>query len=320
MRADPSAISFPILGRSFRVSNAPPALADWLRTSWHYPEHQLAPHPYRIEMESVSGAPSAPTPGWTPRDVEVPDRSLRFRTSGNVWEMGDARAGVRAQFDDGAARIEVWGFQNGEELSGGPCLGLAVVVSEALRASGLLPLHAAVAARGDAAVAWLGESGTGKSLTLLFAHRAGWRAVAEDLCWLEPEGLGVYGWDRGIRAWPDALRRFFPELSDAAAMADGKRGISYQRLGVDRVRSGTLAAIALLGPPADGPSRWEPATSREAVRALWEATGVPLLDRSQDSAARCVARLVRALPAARLVRGDSDLPLGDGGLGAIGLR
>jgi hypothetical protein len=270
-------------------------------------------------MASVSVAPSAPAAGWTPRDVEVPGRTLRFRAAGNIWVVGDARAGLQARFEDGAARVDVWGFQEGEEPAE-LYLGLAVVLTEALRLSGLLPLHAAVAARGDAAVAWLGTSGTGKSLTLLFAQRAGWRAVAEDLCWLEPEGLGVYGWDRGIRVWPDALERFFPELSDAAAMPDGKRRISYRRLGDDRPRSGTLSAIALLGPPVAGPSRWEPARAREVVRALWEATGVPLLARSRDAAAKCVAELVRALPAARLVRGDTDLPLGDGELRTIGLR
>jgi len=233
--------------------------------------------------------------------------------------MGDASAGLHLSFDDVATRVELWGFERSEDRSS-IYLGLSVALGEALRLSGLLPLHAAVAKRGDAAVAWLGPSGAGKSITLLLAARAGWHAVAEDLCWLEPESLRVYGWDHGIRVWPDALQQFFPDLTDAATMPDGKRFIPYHRIGALQPRSCTLSRVAILGGAAGGQSRWEPATARETVRALWEASGLPLLDSSRDAAARCVARLVRRLPAARLVRGDTELPLADAGVEPAALR
>jgi len=225
---------------------------------------------------------------------------------------------MRVNFEDSATRLQLWGGARSEEPR--PLyLGLSVALSEALRVSGLLPLHAAVAAHGDVAVAWLGPSGAGKSMTLLCASRAGWHAVAEDMCWLEPESLRVYGWDRGVRAWPDALDQFFPDLTDAAMMPDGKRFIPYHRLGADRARSCMLSHIAPLARDPEGRSRWESATAHETVKALWEATGLPLLDRSRNATARCVERLVRRVPAARLVWGDTELPLGDGGAGLADL-
>jgi len=233
--------------------------------------------------------------------------------------MGDDSAGIRVGFAAAATRIQLWGLERSED-PGQLYLGLSVALTEALRVSGLLPLHAAVASRGDAALAWLGPSGSGKSITLLFAQRAGWRAVAEDLCWIEPESLRACGWDHGIRVWPDALERFFPDLADAATMPDGKRFIPYHRIGALEPRSCTLSRVAILGRAAGGPSRWEPATAHETVRALWEASGLPLLDSSRHAAARCVARLVRRLPAARLVRGDSELPLADAGAEPAALR
>jgi hypothetical protein len=137
--------------------------------------------------------------------------------------------------------------------------------------------------------------------------------VAEDLSWLEPESLRVWGWDRTVRVWPDTLQRFFPEHGDAVALPDGKRGIPYEQLGADRARMCTLTRLALLERDEEVAvsSRTE-AEPREVVRALWEATGVPLSDAAREAAGRAIARLSRALPASRWVLGRQPPADADG--------
>jgi hypothetical protein len=307
MQPDRSSVSFAILGRPFAARNLSSHLAEWLRASWDYPDLVAPAHPYTIELEAVAWSPTGARDQWIVKEVSIPGRTLGFRNAGRMWETGDAGAGLRLELRDGASRIELWGCDGGGDLAA-LYHGLYVSLSEALRASGLVPIHAAVAAQGDETVAWLGASGIGKSTTLLHAVEAGWRAIAEDLCWLEPGTLRVYGWDRGVRCWPETLDRFLPQLREAQSMADGKRLIPYDRLGADQPRTGILTRWAVLGRDAGGASRWEPATAREVVKSLWEATGVPLSEQSRDATASVVARLSR-LPVARLVLGNTPPPL-----------
>ena len=307
MQAERSTLSFAIVGRAFAARGVSPRLAEWLRAFWEYTDLGAPLHPYVIELEAVASPPPGERDRWTEKDVAIPGRTLCFRNAGRFWETGDTDAGLRLELRDGASRIELWGWEGGGDLSA-LYHGLYVALSEALRASGLVPLHAAVASRGDETVAWLGASGIGKSTTLLYAVEAGWRAIAEDLCWLEPESLRMYGWDRGVRCWPETLERLFPQLREAQPTADGKLLIPYDRLGADQPCTGVLTRLALLSRNAAGPSLWEPASTREVVKALWEATGVPLAEPSRDATAAAVTRLSR-LPVARLVLGSAPPPL-----------
>ena len=303
MRTDPEVVAFSILGRPLAARGAPPRLAQWLHAYWDYPAPAGPGRPYAIAIETVAAAPAAAPGAWTARDVAIPGRTLRFRNTGDTWETGDAGAGLRLELGREAATILAWGWAEG----GDPDLyhGLYVAVSEALRASGLVPLHAAVARRGGETVAWLGTSGVGKSTTLLFAVEAGWSPIAEDLCWLEPETLRVDGFDRGVRCWPETLERFFPRWQGADVTGDGKRLIDYPRLGsAAGARAGTLSRLCVLGRDLAGPSRREPVTARDVVKALWEATGVPLGDWTRQLSALAVARLSR-LPVDRLILGNT---------------
>ncbi len=307
MPPDKRALAFAVLGRRFAARHVPNRLAEWLRAGWDFPELSAPAQRFAIDLDVVAAAPAGARDDWMPLEVVVPGRTIRFRSDGRRWETGDAAAGLFMELRDDGAALELWGSEHQAD----PAAlhhGVYVALTEALRASGLVPLHAAVAARGDAAVAWLGASGIGKSTTLLRAVEAGWRAVAEDLCWLEPATLRVYGWDRGVRCWPETLERFFPLLRGAEAAPDGKRIIPYDRLGVRAPRTATLTRIALLDRAAGGPSRVEAATARDLVRSLWEATGVPLSDRSREVTADAVARLSR-LPVAKLVLGSTPPPL-----------
>ena len=303
MTPESGALAFAVLGRPLVARRVPARLAAWLRESWDYPGHAAAPSGYAIELDVAAAAPSGAPHAWPELDVAVPGRRLRFRSEGSVWETGDETSGLRLEIGEGGARIELWGW---EAAGDGAARhhALYVALSEALRASGLVPLHAAVAARGGGSVAWLGRSGVGKSTTLLHAVTAGWRPVAEDLCWLEPGTLAAYGWDRGVRCWPETLRRFFPQLDGAQPTPDGKLLIAYERLGAATPLAATLTRLALLDRVAGGATRWEAVTPRDSVKALWEATGVPLASHSRQVTAAAVERL-SGLPAARYVLGDT---------------
>jgi ABC-type nitrate/sulfonate/bicarbonate transport system ATPase subunit len=59
--------------------------------------------------------------------------------------------------------------------------------------------------RDGEATALTAQSGTGKTTTLLRLIAAGWTPLAEDLAWLDPDSLTLYGWDRGIRLWQETI-------------------------------------------------------------------------------------------------------------------
>jgi hypothetical protein len=312
MPADPAVFSFDILGRRFVARHATRDLERWLRAFWEHSECDVPPHPYSIALEVIRAAPDALPPDWKACAVPVQGQTLGFRTAGAAWEMREAGGGIRFHLLAGETRIRLWGIEaaaNPEPLY----LALYVALTEALRASGLLPLHAAVAARGETGVAWLGAGGAGKSTTLLHAARTGWRPVAEDFCWLEPRNLRLYGWDRGVRVRPDMIERFFPDLGDAPADPDGKHLVPYERLGAGEPRWCVLSRLALLTRELGGSaSRWERTTAAEAVKALWESSGLPLHEPSRQLAATAIARLTREVPVARMVIGDGVPPLEGG--------
>lgn len=315
MSPDPTAISFPVLGRRLRASSPTPQLAQWLRASWDHTEHRAPDHAYVIDLECLASEPNPLERGREPATVTVQGRTLPFVKTGSAWELREPGGGLRLDLGERAARVRLWGWDE-PPYPAALYLGLQVVLSEAMRASGLMPLHAAVATRGDVAVAWLGTSGSGKSSTLLRAARAGWRPVAEDLSWFEPESLRVWGWDRGVRVWPETLERFFPEYADAPALPDGKRDIPYERLGADPERSCTLSHLALLERDEGlADSRRTDVELRDTVRALWEATGVPLSDTGRQASGTAIARLSGLLPASRWVLGRRPPADGDAWFG-----
>ena len=297
-------LAFPILGRAFTAVDVPPILTTWLRDTWDYPDRGASRADYDISLSAVATAPAERSGSWTLVEGTLPGGAVTLRSRGSCWRAGDGQAGVELEVQASGSRIYLWGWTDAAEPA--PLyLALYLMMAEALRVSGLLPLHAAVAARDGEATAWLGVSGTGKSTTLLRAARGGWHPVAEDLVWLDPSAGMAYGWDRAVRVWPDTLRRFFPDL-DGSAGADGKLLIPYSALAGAAPRRARISRLAILARQPGVPSRWEPVAPHEVTRALWEATGVALSVPARDLASRAIAELVRRLPAARLVLGDDE--------------
>ena len=58
----PERFGFAILGRSLDVQGMP-ELHDWLRTYWHFDEHDLPQHPFQIRVEPADELPPLPDAG-----------------------------------------------------------------------------------------------------------------------------------------------------------------------------------------------------------------------------------------------------------------
>jgi hypothetical protein len=298
-------IAFPLLGRPFRARGMPARLAAWLREHWHFPEHTVPTHPYGITIAPIAPAPRPRSA--TPRQVRLHGgRELEWWAGGaegaECWWTGTEEAGLRLELGAAGSRIELWGAE-----AGGADLHAALYLAlcESLRASGLLPLHAAVIVRDGRATALCGRSGVGKSTALLTAVRDGWTPLAEDLSWLDPASLALHGWDRGVRLWPEGRDR----LPDYAAArwetdADGKLFLPYHRIPAAVQRSAPLARLLALHRDPARPPGIEPLPPREAVRVLWESTGVPLAPSSRDSASRAIAELMGRVEMGRLWLGE----------------
>ncbi len=299
-------VAFPVLGRPLAASGASPSLGEWLEEHWRFDEYTVPPHAYHITIEA-SRARSRPRIGTAlTGHATLAEGELPFERRGTTWSFGDDGCGVDVEPGTQSARIVVRGW--GDGAAPRPlALALQVAMTEALRASGLVPLHASVVNGPRGATAFLGVSGTGKSTTLLQAWVHGAQPVAEDLCWLDPASATVFGWDRAVRVWPDTLRRF-ADVRATGSSADGKLVVPYAALGASGDRTARLRRLVILTRDAARRPGWEAVASHAVVGALWEAMGVPLSEGARRTAERAVADLVRRLELARLVLGEGPPP------------
>lgn len=318
----PARVGFAILGRSLDVHGMP-ELHDWLRTYWYFDEHDLPQHPFQIRVEPADELPPLPDAG---RIVAgIPGFQLTWLHTADTWQTRTGRITTRLSLQPAHACITV-AVNDDDERSAGTShergatapsdaggkgdgaarAALYTLLTEAVRASGLVPLHGAAIARGDEATLLFGPSGTGKTTTLLRAINAGWSPLAEDVVWLDPESLRVYGWDRGIRLWPGTTNGLVPRIpeSDWDVAPDGKLFLPWQRV-AHRTPTARLTRIVLLErAPIDGTdapdSTVSPLEPQYAVRALWEAAGVPLPAESRARLGEWIALLVREVEHVRL--------------------
>lgn len=304
-------VAFHILGRPFHARGISPSLRAWLDEHWHRPDHDLPPHPFAITLFGEAAAVAEPVRSAGRIVIAtMPGYEQFWRHHGSTWSWCDDGVAVRLELEPDGARIYVSGDV---VASANAIAALHVALCEALRASGPVPLHAALAVppgvRGRA-TALFGRSGAGKSTTLLRLWRAGWTPLAEDLSWVDPETLAVYPWDLGVRLWPGTLEAFLPDLAEKGwrAGSDGKLFLAYGDLGVDTARVATLAWFARLERDSDEDARWEPLAAVEAVRALWEAVGVQLAPAIRVKTSAWIASMTKRIPGLRLRIGPAALP------------
>lgn len=157
--------------------------------------------------------------------------------------------------------------------------GPALVLSYSMRENWCL--HASAARRNEKTIAFLGESGYGKSTLAGYLHRSGWQRVADDI-------LPVTLDNDGVLAWPHFLQLKLPEEQQPALSLP-------ESLPLDR--------LCLVSPAAaDEVPRLEPLSATDAVTALLSHTAgtrmfwPELLARHLDFCARAG----QVLPAYRL--------------------
>ncbi len=297
-------VAFSILGRALRARGLSPGLAARLRDAWDLPAPSAPPHAHSIEIDAGPGV--LPPLAWEEEaDARLDRATLRVRRRGDAWETGEGAWRVRADWTDEGVRIAVRCPQGVAEEDGAwPALHL--FVSEAVRADGLLPLHAAVVAREGRAVALLGSSGTGKSTALARLAAGGWTPLAEDFAWLDAERMEVRGWDRGVRLWPEGVRRFASSLptNGWTLGADGKLFLPFAALRGEDGGSVALGEVVLLERGLGLAPGSSPVAPRDLVRALWESAGVPLRPAAREAAERAVSAVLQRVPARRLVLGE----------------
>lgn len=273
------------------VSALPPSLDAGVREFWEG-GGPLPGQPARsitLEVGELPGPPpeAAVRLPLMGREVVVAVAGDRLWVDDRLWAraaLPGQAAASRVVCLPGGAAPEAW----------------ALVFTELHRAGGWLPLHAAVVAAGDRAVAVTGASGAGKSTAALRLHAAslgqpdggagGPRVLAEDRAfWHAPSGV-VVGLDRQLRAYADSLERFAPQLLPLArAQAPDAHGKLRLPLPGWPGRAPHLDRVLPLGPAdarLDLPGR---------VRAVWEMTGVPLTAPARAAVQAGVGRLLPLL-------------------------
>ncbi len=310
-------LAFTILGRRLTAVGSGTDLAQWLAHHWRRSEHEVSPHPFEITLRCSRQA-TLPTElrarlpalhtsaGDAAASVHVTESGERASAL-----LGSVPGGVYLELEPNGARLDAWGVTERGAAGRWPLL---LALHEAVRASGLLPLHCAAAVHPDdrGATIFLGPAGVGKSTTLLTLARAGWAPVCEDFAWLDPESRRLYAWDHEVRLRPDALARFGPLATWAqSGGAATKRVVPFDeiaaRCGVQRQTSASLQRLAWLQRDR-GPSGWEPLDRVAAVPVLWEAIGLPLTEPARRLVASRIASVLGGTELRTLRLGATPLP------------
>ncbi|MGH7576830.1 MAG: hypothetical protein ACREM1_17110 [Longimicrobiales bacterium] len=324
-----SAIVLSILGRRLRARGAGCSLERWIRRQWEFPDPLANARAGDIDLEvNTEPPPTAPATDGEPWLTRLDGVTLSWERIGDrSWRITLPRGGVQLTLDENGGRIRAWGMQvasdAGDErdvfdgargtdgrFRGSVPAALHVAICEALRATGLVPLHGAIIVRDGHATALVGPSGAGKSTTLIRALDSGWLPLAEDFAWLDPVTRQVYGWDRAVRLTEEGLDSLPSSWRSAGwrTGADGKRFLPFECCARVRPASAELMRLAVLHrDPRRRDSAWEPMAPHDAVRALWESAGVPLCQLNRADFSRQAPLLLDQLDVARLVLGRGSI-------------
>ena len=210
---------------------------------------------------------------------------------------------VQLELRDSGAKLTLYGSSEGLYA----CVMVGMI--EAIRASGLLPMHTSIASKNGVGTAFTGESGRGKTTTLIHSIKAGFSPICEDFAWLEPSSLGVFGCDRGLRCLPDTLERvksFFPDVQPIAFEVD-KHLVPFEQL-APRAWHCRLERLWTLERDLTKPTRLEVLPAAQCVMALYGATGVPLTAQTRALSSMQMASLAKRLEIRRLHIGSTVLP------------
>jgi hypothetical protein len=310
MQATTEAGSFRIdvLNRQCSVIGATAHERAWLRDLWGYEAPEVPTSPTRIEICFTTAPP--PTVSGEYHDLVLTalhDVALTWRRLGErSWYTGSETRGVQLTIEPSLVQVLVW-RRSDFEGSGLVSYALHVALCEALRASGLIPLHAAVAERDGRAIAFTGRSGVGKSTMLLRAVEQGWVPVSEDFAWLDPKTCHVFRFDRGIRLTNEAVRARDPLKHEVWQQhRDGKMLLRYQHIAPPSARAATLTRVVELHRDETRATEWISLDLREAVQVWYECTGVAMCIHNRNTISALVAPLLSRVPTSRLNLGPTE--------------
>ena len=298
-------IEISILGRKLCIYDGySPSTLEKIRARWRYPEYAWPTHPFAIDLKFENACPAAFPFSQAPAALQLVLRDVQMRaTPEGIW-IGNGTTGCRYTCSEAGGEAILWGD--------GPELGdlIDIVVTDSLRASGLISLHASIAMRADdgAAVAFLGRSGAGKTTTLIHALAAGYTALCEDFAWCDPASRAVAGLDRGVRLLPDSARVFEQLHGIRPTIRHGNKWfVPYTDLGVQR-RTGRLVAIYILDRRHGAVTEITPARPNEAAVALWKASGLPLTPALQQQVSAALTVIAKNVPCYHLRVGAAPIP------------
>ena len=255
------------------------------------PIPEFLPGAQATDVKVVRGLARAPVGG-------VPGGSL-MATSECIWlrwkGIGDylvardrVEIAVEPHVDDDMVR----------NLIVGPAVGAL------MHLRGYLVLHAACVARGDTAVAFLGDSQWGKSTVGAACYLYGFRFVADDTTAIAPGGSRVTPAYPRTKLWPESAEALG---IDVAGLPTVHASIEKRSVRVDRgftEKPATLARIYVLD-EGDDP-RVEPLDATEAfLELVRHSYAADLLEMTGTRASHFaqVTELVRAVPVRRLRTG-----------------
>lgn len=302
-----------ILGGAFEFTSDSPELLQLVRAAYDgLPRHRLSSSPPRMAVRLVLGEASA-----TERGARGA-RSRRREQPGTLAMLSGPGLLCGASAGSGVA-----------VMSAGQRTALIVLAREwlsfpyhvryeliefavftlAARVQGLMPLHAACIGRRGRGLLLIGDSGAGKSTTVLHCALQGLELVSEDSLFVAPRSLLATGVANFLHVRPDSLR--FVPAAQARVLHRApviRRRSGVRKLEIDlrqrrfRLAPRPLAIDALVALSADSAGR------KPLLAPLSQAQSLARLRASQPYAAgqpgwRLFAQRMRRVPAFELRRG-----------------
>ena len=237
-----------------------------------------------------------------PRDylLSIPDVA-RFHASDG--------SRVRVELAPGAARADVAAFLLGS-VFGALC-----------HQNGLLPLHASSVVWHAGVVAFLGNSGTGKSTLAACLQASGYRIFSDDICLLkesagEMRAVPLAGW---LKLWRQSLEHLAMRAEIGARVFAKEDKFRIALDGAQREPL-PLQSLVFLARAEDGVARLLPLRAAEAVARMMEQVYLAYVPALNGEERRLFAQCGRALGQARAYRLELpwDLERMDEVLGVLG--
>lgn len=295
-----------LLGRRLLVENGSKSLIEWLEQNWCFPEHLgmlLSDWQFRLTYYNSPEPPDLREQSTKyPEIMRLP--GLLVSQNSSIW-LFETESAVNLTLERDSKKVVIgwYGEVNNSML-------LHQTLCEAMRSSGLIPLHTSVVVRDGQATAFLGPSGMGKTTTMLQFVARGWQPLCEDFAWLEPELLMLFSWDRKLHLLPDTLEKLdklFPGIQ-VEPFNGRKYPLKLEALS-PRVWSGQLAALVLLKRDRTQESGWMSLESIQSLIGVYDASGLPRFKEFQQPFADTVAKLLSQIELKAMMLGKGDLPL-----------